>query len=99
MALDSPSALIRELGAEERVVFSVDRPLPAVFTESISSTARIDSQGEQVIIQGKNGRQVPLVSEVVGLLTEHGVPFHDLRTEQLTLEDVFLSLTGREMKD
>jgi hypothetical protein len=41
---------------------------------------------------------VPLVSEVVNLLTVHQVAFRDLRTEQPTLEDVFLSLTGHEMR-
>ena len=46
-------------------------------------------------VHGKNGRQVPLVSEVVSLLTAQGIPFRDLRTEQPNLEDVFLSLTGR----
>jgi hypothetical protein len=39
------------------------------------------------------------VSEVVSLLTNQGIQFRDLRTEQPTLEDVFLSLTGREMRE
>jgi hypothetical protein len=34
------------------------------------------------------------VSEVVNQLTAQHIPFHDLRTEQPNLEDVFLSLTG-----
>ena len=52
-----------------------------------------------MVVHGKNGRKVPLVSEVVSLLTAQGIPFRDLRTEQPTLEDVFLSLTGREMRE
>lgn len=99
VALDTPEALIRGLGAEERVVFSVDGNLPAAFKEALSSSARIEVQGERVTIHGKNGRSVPLVSEVVGLLGAQGVPFRDLRTEQSNLEDVFLSLTGREMRE
>ena len=43
--------------------------------------------------------QLPLVSEVVTQLTKQGIQFHDLRTEQSTLEDVFLKLTGREIKE
>ena len=99
VALDTPSALIKGLGAEERVVFSVDGNLPAAFEKALSSSARIEVQGERVTIHGKNGRSVPLVSEVVGLLSAQGVPFRDLRTEQSNLEDVFLSLTGREMRE
>jgi hypothetical protein len=36
---------------------------------------------------------------VVRLLGEQGVAFRDLRTEQPSLEDVFLSLTGRAMSE
>ena len=99
VALDTPAALIQGLGAEERVVFSVDSPLPAGFKEALSGAARLEVQGDRVTVCSKNGRKVPLVSTVVGLLTENGIPFRDLRTEQPTLEDVFLSLTGHEMRE
>ena len=99
VALDTPDALIRGLGTEERVVFCVDSPLPAGFEKALSGTDRLEVQGERVVIHGKNGRKVPLVSEVVSLLTNQGVQFRDLRTEQPSLEDVFLSLTGREMRE
>ena len=99
VALDTPAALIHSLGAEERVVFSLDGALPAGFEKALSGAVRLEVQGEQVIVHGKNGRKVPLVSEVVSLLTGQGIPFRDLRTEQPTLEDVFLSLTGREMRE
>ena len=38
-------------------------------------------------------------SSVVNALEGAGVPFLDLRTEQANLEDVFLALTGREMRE
>ena len=99
VALETPAALIRNLGSEERVVFSVDGSLPPAFENALSGGNRLEIQGERVIIHGKNHRAVPLVSEVVGLLTAQRIPFRDLRTEQPTLEDVFLSLTGREMRE
>ncbi len=99
VALDTPAALIRGLGMEERVVFSVDGGLPAGFEKALLGAARVEVQGERVIVNGKNGRKVPLVSEVVSQLTKLGIPFRDLRTEQPTLEDVFLKLTGREIRE
>jgi hypothetical protein len=39
------------------------------------------------------------VSDVVSLLSGQGIAFRDLRTEQPNLEDVFLSLTGRQMRE
>ncbi len=99
VALDTPAALIHDLDAEERVIFNIDEMLPAGFEKALPHAARLEVQGKQVIVHGKNGRQVPLVSEVVSLLTGQGVAFRDLRTEQPNLEDVFLSLTGREMRE
>jgi ABC-2 type transport system ATP-binding protein len=99
VALDSPAALIRQLGAEERVVFSVEGSLPAGFEETLPGGTRLEVEGKRVSIQGKDGRQIPLVSEVVGLLGSRGIQFNNLHTEQPDLEDVFLSLTGREMRE
>jgi ABC-2 type transport system ATP-binding protein len=99
VALDTPAALIRGLGVEERVVFNLEGTLPAGFGKALSGVVRLEVQGERVVVHGKGDRKVQLVSEVVNLLTGQGVPFRDLRTEQPTLEDVFLSLTGREMRE
>jgi ABC-2 type transport system ATP-binding protein len=99
VALDTPAGLIRSLGAEERVVFTVEGKLPRPFEEALAASARLEVEGERVVVHRKNGLKVPLVSEVVSLLTDQGIRFRDLRTEQPTLEDVFLSLTGREMRE
>ncbi len=97
-ALDTPAALIRSLGVEERVVFNLDGALPAGFEKALSGLVRVEVQGDWVVIHARNGRTVPLVSEVVNLLSAQGIRFRDLRSEQPTLEDVFLSLTGHEKK-
>ncbi len=99
MALDTPAALIRSLGAEERVVFSVDEPLPQAFVKALSMAARIEVQGDRVTVHGQDGGGTPLVSEVVSLLSGQGIQFRNLRTEQPTLEDVFLKLTGSEIRE
>jgi len=98
VALDSPEALIRNLGAEEFIIFDVDSALPPAFENAISKLGRMEKQGDRIVIHGK-GNTSNLVSEVVSQLTLLGIQFRDLRTEQPTLEDVFLNLTGREMKD
>ncbi len=95
VALDTPENLIRSLGAENRVVFSTDgwdggrlRQVPGV--------TRVEQIGDRVVVYG---RGEGLVSGVVGVLEREGVRFRDLRTEQPSLEDVFLALTGREMRE
>ena len=98
VALDTPANLISSLGAEERVIFSLDGTLPPAFASALSAGARLEVQGDRVTVHGKNHRQNPLVSEVVNLLGNQGIRFRDLHTEQPNLEDVFLNLTGREMR-
>ncbi len=99
VALDTPADLIHGLAAEERVIFSLDGGLSPALEKALSGVGRIEIQGEQVIVRSENGHKTSLVSEVVGLLTGKGIPFRDLRTEQPDLEDVFLSLTGRQMRE
>ena len=45
------------------------------------------------------GQEDGLVSGVVNALEAGGTRFENLRTEQPMLEDVFLALTGEEMRD
>jgi hypothetical protein len=73
--------------------------LRKTYREALSDAARVEVQGQRVTVYGQNGRQTPLVSEVISLLSTQQVPFGDLHIEQPTLEDVFLSLTGREMRE
>ena len=54
VALDTPAALIHNLGAEERVVFSVEAGLPAAFEKSLSGASRVEVQGERVVVHGSS---------------------------------------------
>jgi len=48
------------------------------------------------VVYGQSDR---LLAPILDLLQRAHLSFHDLRTEQPNLEDVFLALTGREMRD
>ena len=80
-------------------VFTVEGSLPEDFKKNISGKIQFDIEGNRVVVHGTDQRKTPLVSEVVNQLTAQHIPFHDLRTEQPNLEDVFLSLTGRRMRE
>jgi len=98
VALDTPEELIRSLGGEERIVFSVDSKLPPEFEDNVRQIGQLVVQGERVTVHGETS-QGSLVVDVVSLLSRQNIQFRNLQTEQPTLEDVFLKLTGREMKD
>ncbi len=96
VALDTPENLIRSLGAEQRVVFSAEGRWDDAPLRGVPGVTRVERVGERVVVYGKGEG---LVSGVVGVLERMGLRFRDLRTEQPSLEDVFLALTGREMRE
>ena len=102
VALDTPDALIRSLGVEKRLVFTLVETLPdqeAPQTPSLANltqVSRVERSNGSMVVYGHGDR---FVSSVVSALEDGGMPFLDLRTEQPNLEDVFLALTGREMRE
>jgi ABC-2 type transport system ATP-binding protein len=96
LTLDTPENLIRSLGAENRVVFATNSHFDERLLQAVPGISRVERAGERVIVYGQSDG---LVSGVVNALETNGIRFRDLRTEQPTLEDVFLTLTGREMRD
>ena len=96
VALDTPQDLIDSLGAENRVVFEVDGPLDDESLRAVVGVVRVERIGERVVVYGQ---QDGLVSGVVNALEAGNIRFENLRTEQPTLEDVFLALTGKELRD
>jgi ABC-2 type transport system ATP-binding protein len=101
VALDTPANLIRDLKISERVIFQLKGEWKSGLLESLPGIKNVQRQGDKVVVLGQaNGSQVSasIVTGVVNALAEAGTQFSDLRTEYPDLEDVFLTLTGRQMR-
>jgi ABC-2 type transport system ATP-binding protein len=98
VALDTPEHLIASLGVDSRVVFSAEALPAETFggLRLLPGVTRVERSGDRVVISGSGDS---LVSNVVNALEANRVRFRDLRSEQPSLEDVFLALTGREMRE
>lgn len=110
IALDTPAQLVKQLGMETRIHFELnghpqswqrtgDKQAPvAVFDPIkvgvIEGVQKVEVQGDQVTVYGRGAQ---LIGSVVNALDAAGVAFQNLQTQQANLEDVFLSLTGREI--
>jgi ABC-2 type transport system ATP-binding protein len=102
VALDTPTDLIASLEVSERVVFGVDGGWSFEGLSNLPRVTRVENVGDQIIVYGRtNGSNgsAPLVTDVVNMLTAEGIYFNNLRTEQANLEDVFLTLTGRQIRE
>jgi ABC-2 type transport system ATP-binding protein len=96
VALDTPESLIRSLGVEKRLVFTLPENQAVPPLADLPQVLRIERSGERFVVYGQGER---FTSAVIDALEESQVHFLDLRTEQPNLEDVFLALTGREIRE
>jgi ABC-2 type transport system ATP-binding protein len=98
IALGTPRELVASIGAEHLVEFSVDGALL-----ELAPLRRIDGVREVSVDDGVVRMQVTELHRAVpALLDEIGrqrVPLTELRTHSATLEDVFVALTGRHLRD
>ena len=100
IALGTPRELIEQMGVEHMVEFSAGTAGKSLETGALR---RIDGVRE---VRSENGtiqmqvvelhRAVPALIEE---LTRQGIPLTELRTHSATLEDVFVALTGRHLRD
>jgi ABC-2 type transport system ATP-binding protein len=101
IALGTPRELIAGLGAEHVVEFTVtggaDGALDAAALERLDGVrkARVHD-GRWSLEAVELARAVPAI---LGALAERGLPLDELMTHSATLEDVFVSLTGRQLRD
>ena len=80
--IDTPGNLVKNLGAENRVVFRVDEEFDTGFIEVKSSVTKLEQSGNRMVVYGKSDQ---LVVDVVVALSEKKIQFRDLRTEQPNL--------------
>ena len=103
IALGTPKSLISSLGAEHVIEFAVD--------ETETASARVDESSLRVLpsveaVAREAGSWRLTVREVhravpalLAMLSERGAEPTQLTTHHATLEDVFMSLTGRRLRD
>ena len=96
VALDTPEALIRTLGVEKRLAFNISGDSRVPSLTDLPQVQRVEQSGERMIVYGHGER---FVGSVIDAMEAAGVQYQDLRTEQPDLEDVFIALTGREMRE
>ncbi len=94
VALDTPQGLVAGLEANSRVCFTSQNGFVPADLQALSGVTSVEQHGRQVIVHGKGS----LLVNVAQVLAAQNIAPTDLRVEQADLEDVFLSLTGREIR-
>src|SRR6202163_3510052 len=100
IALGSPRELIASLGVEHLVEFSAGSAMKALDVPAlrrIEGVREVRTENAAVLMQVTQLHTS--VPALLAELTRQNVPLTELRTHSATLEDVFVTLTGRHLRD
>ncbi len=100
MALDTPEGLKRSVGADTVVTVTADGDLDRlgqVLTDRLgTATSAVVAVGKlQLGVRSADG----VLPTVLSTAEDHGFTVRDLSVDVPSLEDVFIQLTGRELRD
>lgn len=90
----SPKELVARLAMESRVRFTANGSELA-FLDHVEGVSRVGHEDDEAVVYGRG----PIMARVASALAEHEIQPFDLRSEQASLEDVFLALTGKQLRD
>ena len=94
--IDTSAALVERHHPERTVVVTTDAPNADACFRAIGSAVSVRRTGHRYEIEGTGDG---VVADVIRAVSEHGLAVSDFRTVRPTLEDVFLTLTGRSIRD
>jgi ABC-2 type transport system ATP-binding protein len=98
IALDTPQKLIQTVNAETRVSFSANSAAPGgdyAWLQGVTGVSQVARHNGTVVVHGSGA----VLARVATALAERGIVPADLRSEQASLEDVFLALTGKSLRE
>jgi ABC-2 type transport system ATP-binding protein len=97
VASDTPDNLSRQLGQGARISLAVQGPEAQVTAalQAVPGVARVNNLGEgRYLVEGGNDQD--LRPELARLLVQQGFDLLELKTQEFTLEEVFLNLVTEE---
>ena len=97
IALDSPRRLIDEHIKESAIQFKMKEYPGDETLANLPNVSKVVREGDEIIIYTNN---IPsAISGLLGLASKKSSELSDLLVRQATLEDVFLKLTGKRIRD
>lgn len=91
VALDTPAGLIAKMDNQHRVRLRPTEPFDHALLAALPQVTSVERAGNQIIVTGSSD----LLPAVTAAMAAHGLVATELRAEPITLDDAFVSLTGR----
>jgi ABC-2 type transport system ATP-binding protein len=91
IALDTPAGLIAASGGEHVISFRPSRNIDESALRQLADVTGVARHGDQIVVTGTGN----VLNSITTALSEADVTAQELRMQQATLDDAFLTLTGR----
>jgi len=98
IALDTPKNLQQQSLAASHIAVTCDKPIPAnrpAWAEMIESS--VDESGRTLVVISK--RPATTLVELIKWIDQTGLELVDVQLKKPTLEDVFIEMTGKRLRD
>jgi ABC-2 type transport system ATP-binding protein len=97
VATGAPQELIARSNLSQGVSFEASQPVQLAWLAGLSGVSDLAVDGSKVRFRTRNiNRALP---ELVRILQAHRLDLVDLRVDKITLEDVFIELTGSRLRE
>jgi ABC-2 type transport system ATP-binding protein len=98
IALDTPRKLIDSLGAESKITFDIDaKDIDSAKFGVLGAVSRVEANEDGFVLYTKDENVT--LQELVRMADTQKFRIRNLHTQSPNLDDVFLTLTGREMRE
>jgi ABC-2 type transport system ATP-binding protein len=97
IALDTPNALIAGAGLDSRI--EIDHPPDALrsLLRQAPLPATVTEDGDNMLFHTRQVSQT--LKEITRIADEHDIDLESISVQKATLEDVFLTMTGRQLRE
>lgn len=97
IALDTPSALVKSLQSDSAVEFSLLHHVDASFLHSLQGVKQVSNRNERYVLYTDSIQWT--LTDLIQQASKQNINLQDLQTRTATLEDVFIHMTGRGLRE
>jgi ABC-2 type transport system ATP-binding protein len=97
IAMDTPGDLISKQNLDSAVEFTSSNALGKEFLARLPSVDKVTQNGEKITLHTREA--LPLLVEIVRLYQQKQLDLANISVRAATLEDVFIELTGRRLRE
>jgi ABC-2 type transport system ATP-binding protein len=93
IALDTPAGLVGRASHEQRIRFRPSVPVDERLISELPEVTEVTRAGDQIVVTGVGN----VLHALISLLARNQIIAEQLRVDQVTLDDAFVALTGRNL--